>query len=162
MKPGYYLARAVEWKLGVSDNGKDYIAVKFSIEEGEEVGRQLTWRGFFTEKTRQRTIEALRYCGWEGTDFASLDGLDRNLVQLDIDEDEYEGKKHWKVNWVNRLGGLAVKNEMTDQKRREFAARMKGEAMKVPTDLAKAPPAPANDGGDYDGPPPHENSDLPF
>jgi hypothetical protein len=137
MKPGTYVARATEWDLGTTDNGKDYIGVLFRIEEGEAVGQTITWYGYFTEKTEQRTIESLRYCGWEGHNFADLNGLDKNLVKIVVDEEEYEGRIRTKVQWINRLGSMAIKNVMDDKARAAFAARMKGAAMAISKDLAK-------------------------
>jgi hypothetical protein len=138
MKSGTYVARATDWDLGTTDNGKDYIGVFFKIEEGEFLGETITWYGYFTEKTEQRTIESLRYCGWEGHDFTKLEGLSRNPVKIVIDEEEYEGKKRLKVQWVNRLGSMAIKNTMDDKKRAAFSARMKGAAMAISKDLAKS------------------------
>ena len=139
IKPGTYIARAEELDFGITDNNKDYVAVQFKIEEGESIGQRITWFGYFSEKTHERTIQALRYCGWEGHDFTRItnDDIRKNLVQLVIDEEEYEGKLRTKVQWVNRLGGMAVKNRMSDEQRAAFAKRMKGAALSVSKDLAQ-------------------------
>jgi len=138
MKPGTYVARAKEWDLGTTDNDKEYIGVLLQIEEGDSVGQTITWYGYFTEKTEQRTIESLRYCGWEGHNFVDLKGLDKNLVKIVVDEEEYEGRVHTKVQWINRIGSMAIKNVMDDKARAAFAARMKGAAMAISKDLAKS------------------------
>jgi hypothetical protein len=161
MKAGLYVAKAESWELATSENGKEYIAISFEIMEGEAIGRRVPWRGFFTEKTQTRTLEALRYCGWDGHDFLKLDGMNKNLVQLDISEEEYKGKMYPKVQWVNRLGGMAVKNAMTDAQRAAFAARMKGPALAVPKDLAVGTPANTTFPSD-DQPPPHDDDDMLF
>jgi len=159
MKPGLYVAKAEWWELATSENGKEYIVISFCIAEGEHVERRITWRGFFTEKTQTRTLEALRYCGWDGHDFTKLEGLDKNLVQLDVTEEEYNGKMYAKVNWVNRLGGMAVKNVMTEKQRAAFAARMKGPALAVSKDLAIGIAVGTQRD---DEPPPHSDDDIPF
>lgn len=160
---GNYVGRAHGYKFGESDKGSEFIAVEFSIEEGEHKGARLSWRGFFTDKTAQRTIEALRYCGWAGDDLTNLDGLGTNLVQLVIEPEEYEGKTYARIKWVNRLG-VVIKNEMDAPKRAAFAARMKGLALSVDKSMAKGAPAPAmpppSSAGDDD--PGFGDDDIPF
>jgi hypothetical protein len=137
MKNQTCLGRAIEWDLGYSESGKEQVAVAFQLEEGVDAGQRITWRGYFTEKTTERTLQSLRYCGWDGINLADLTGLDKNLVQLVIENEEYNGKTYSKVAWVNQLGGLALKNRMDDKARAAFAAKMKGAALAVPKDLAK-------------------------
>ena len=44
-------------------------------ENDPDVGNSITYFGFFTDKTMKRTIESLRYIGWEGDDLAELPTL---------------------------------------------------------------------------------------
>jgi hypothetical protein len=152
---GTFVAKAESYDFGVSEKNTEFVAVVFRIEEGENFGERVTWNGYFTEKTIKRTLESLRYCGWSGDMVTDLTGIDKNKVQLVIKEEEFEGKLRTKVEWVNRLGGMAVKNRMDDATRKAFAARLKGAAMSVSKDLAKevtvAPKeqaAPAREPGD--------------
>lgn len=120
--------RAREWALGHSSNGTEQIAVLFDYVDSE--GPQtITWFGYFTEAACDRTIEALRYCGWEGDDFGRLEGLDKNEVELVLENDTYEGKTRLKVQWVNRLAALALKAPMDSNQIAAFAARMRGKAV---------------------------------
>src|SRR5690606_28336352 len=113
---GTYTAKAIEWKLGVTSRGTEQIAVLFQLESGE----QITWYGYFTEKTTERTLDALEYMGWDGVDITDPVGLDRNDVRLVIDHETGEdGKTYARVKWVNRIGGLAVKEELTGGARSE-------------------------------------------
>ncbi len=141
MKPGTYKARGVAALLGnSSEKGTPQIDIQFRIVEGEFEGELIRWTGYFTEKTSERTIESLQICGWQGDDlsvFAQRDdgtipppnGVDRNPVELVLEEEVYEGKTRVKVKWVNRPGGgreLNLENAMTRQSASSFAESMKG------------------------------------
>lgn len=153
---GKYYARAHEWDLGVTENGKEQIAVRFRIEGGPADGQAIIWRGYFTEKTMVRTFESLRFCGWAGNNVGEIPVLP-NLVQIVVSHEEYQGKTHPRVQWVNRIGGPVVKNQLEGSARADFAKRMQAAAMQVPTDLAApgnepAPPAAQSNGSGDDVP----------
>ena len=167
--------RAREWALGHSKNGTEQIAVLFDYIDSNGEASTITWFGYFSEAACDRTIEALRYCGWEGDDFGRLDGLDKNEVELVIENETYEGKSHLKVQWVNRLAALALKAPMDQNQVAAFAARMRGKAVASRQKMAAAPRAqqparapahrsPAGDYGDYDGPdaPPPTDDEIPY
>ena len=121
---GKYTARAIEWSQVTQheETGNEEIRVLFGLEGGQTI----TWRGYFTEKTAERTIESLRYMGWQGDDITNVDGLDANEVQLVIKHEEYQGKTQVKVAWVNRLSGVFVGTPMDASRKQAFAQRMKG------------------------------------
>lgn len=152
--PGTYTARAVSAALGLTDSGKEQIAIDFVVLDEGFAGQHITYYGYFTEKTEDRTLESLRYCGWRGDDLTDLSGIDANEVRIECENDTYEGKTRLKVAWVNGMGGLALKTPMTPDQTRAFAARMKAKAaasrMKV-----GAPPR-------NDAPPPTDADAPPF
>lgn len=124
---GTHRARAVEGGLDASKNGTEQMAVRFLITEGEFKGRYITWFGFFTDKTTDRTLEALRYCGWHTDDLTNLDGITDNDVDLVIEDEQAEdGEWRSRVRWVNQPGGRALKSRMDEGSKVAFAARMKG------------------------------------
>ena len=126
---GNYKARAVEYQFGLAETGTEQVAVTFEItEEGEFHGHTIVWFGFFTEATAERTVQALRTCGWDGDDLSDLRGLDRNEVVLVIEHDEYNGKVQVRVKWVNRSGAgrIELKRKMTDAQRIALGRRLKG------------------------------------
>lgn len=127
IEKGTYTAKAVEWKLGVTGTGKEQIAVLFQLEDGS----QITWYGYFTEKTTERTLDSLEYMGWDGVDISNPVGLDRNEVRVVIDHEvsEQDGKTYARVKWVNQMGGLAVKEELTGGALQSFKQRMQGAVM---------------------------------
>jgi hypothetical protein len=150
IEPGKYRARATDAKLGVAQTGSDTVAVAFELLD--QPGQHITWYGYFTEKTVDRTMESLRYCGWEGDDVSDLSGIDANEVEIVVEhEDDKEGKPRARVKWINRAGSskAQLKTEMNDAQKKAFAARMKGAAL---ASRSKIPPKDAGTGKD----------DLPF
>jgi hypothetical protein len=124
-----YRARAIEGQMGFADTGTEQIAVTFEIiEEGDFEGHTITWFGFLTEATTERTIKTLIVCGWEGDDLSDLRGLDRNEVELVIEHETYNGVKRARVKWVNRpgSGAFVMKRPMTDIQKRALAQKMRG------------------------------------
>jgi hypothetical protein len=160
---GNYRARAIDHQFGFAEKGTEQIVVTFEItEEGDFRGHTIAWFGFFTEATSERTVQALRTCGWEGDELSELVGLDRNEVVLVIDHEEYNGKTQARVKWVNRLGSgrIELKKKMTDAQRGVLAKRLKGlvvatKAKAEPTPQSKpqsAPPKPRREyPADWDG-----------
>jgi hypothetical protein len=144
LEEGTYRGRASRAKLGKTSTGKEQVAVEFTFVDPP--GRRMTWFGFFTEATFDRTIEALRYCGWTGTDladFAAADGLlppgmDQE-VELVVEHDEYKGKVSAKIAWVNSGGGLALKDALSADQARSFAARMKGKILALDQSVGRKP-----------------------
>lgn len=139
--------RAAEALLGRSAKKETpQIGVIFTITEGEHQGERVSWMGYFTDNTQERTIEALQICGWDGDDLSDfapptpdtmpgLHGLDRHEVELVLIGEEYGGTNpdyagtvFTRVRWVNRLGGgrLSVENAMDRASASDFAAKMKG------------------------------------
>lgn len=182
---GTQRAKAVSWALGQANTGTPQVGVEFELLDAD--GRpHITWYGFFTDKTLERTVESLRHMGWEGCDLDQLDGLDRNEVYLVIDEQpDLEGKMRARVRWVNSSGGLAMTNRLEGNDLRAFSAQMRSAILALdPSNAAKhaaarkpsqaRKPAPSSARSDSSrgpmspepppdfGPPPHDDSDIPF
>lgn len=165
----FVVSRAKNWALGEASTGKEQIAVSFPIPNENDDGEHfVAWYGYFTEGTYERTIESLRYMGFEGDDLTQLVGLDKNEVELVIEDEEYNGKFHEKVQFINRPGGAAlVKKPLEGDKAKAFAAQMRekfrifdaqGGKKPAAAKPAQRPPQPIGPlGGD---PPPSD--DIPF
>src|ERR1700736_383965 len=106
---GYYRGRATGAVLDHTKEGKPCIVVDFEVlEEGYE-GQHIPWYGYFTDASVDRTMDSLRYCGWNGDDLSvfagdqpvMVEGLNSQEVSLDIAVETYEGKTRSKVQWVN-------------------------------------------------------------
>src|SRR5579872_2986178 len=126
---GNYKARVVEHQFGYAETGTEQVALTFEIvEAGDFEGQTITWFGFFTEATAERTVEALRTCGWEGDDLSNLAGVDRNEVVLVVAHEQYNGKQVARVKWINRLGAgrIELKRPMSEAQKLVLSKRLKG------------------------------------
>lgn len=130
---------------------KKQVVVTFRLTSPEVAGQHLAWFGFFTEKTWERTIESLRYCGFRGDDLSELPNqVLSSEVQLVVEHEEWEGRTRAKVAWVNRSGGVQLKNPMKQDDLKRFAAMMKSRVRGVSEAPAVPPPGrePGSDDGD--------------
>jgi hypothetical protein len=124
---GTYRARAVEGALGRTSKGTEQVALQFTVVDGEQKGHSITWYGYFSEKTLERTLESLEYCGWEGDDLSDLTGIDRNEVSIVVEhEQDEQGQVRARIRWINSGGGIAMKERMDEGDAKAFAQRMRG------------------------------------
>lgn len=164
----YYRAKASSGILGETSGGKPEVAVAFNILTEGATHTQLTWHGYFTEATQERTIESLRIAGFAGDDLTAFEGgydfpSDAPEVELVVEDEEYEGKTRTKVQWVNRAGGPAVKTALTGDKAKAFAAAMKGAFRAFDASNGKrAAPAKPTTADKRPEPPPLSDADIPF
>jgi hypothetical protein len=165
IEAGRYKARGVEAALGVTGTGKEQVAVLVEVTDGPAKGEQLTWYGFFTDATVERTFESLRYLGWSGDDLTDLRGIDANEVTIIVEhETGSDNKVRPRVKWINAPGGgLAMKDKMPENAARAFAQRMRGFAVASRNKAPKAAPAngtrparpaPQNEPSPFDDEPP--------
>lgn len=128
--------------LGTSkQKGTPFIEFYFRVTDGPSAGEEVRWSGYFSEKTQERTIESLQFCGWDGDDLSefsdgALHGLDTTPVQIVVEHEEYEkdGEKKVapRVAWVNRIGGfLQTESAMASDAAASFGERMRGLVAKV-------------------------------
>lgn len=121
---GSHKAKPVKWWTGESSHGTPYIAVQFEIVA---TGETITWWGYVTERTIDRVIESLRYCGWWGHELAKMgeEGMGTKEPIIVVDHEEYNGEIRDRVQWVNS-GERAVTmgGGMDPATERSFAARL--------------------------------------
>ena len=173
----YARSKALEWALGEWDGGKPYVGVSFKIKDPlDDSEKFVGWRGWFTDAAADRTIESLRHLGFEGDDVSELKDLDKNEVELVIEDEEYtdqqsgELKTTTRGQFINKLRGPMVKTKLEGDKATSFAAQMKerfravdasnGKRVTNKPGAAKAAPAAAGPPGEE--PPPLGNDDIPF
>jgi hypothetical protein len=140
---GTYRARCKSAELCLTSSGKEQIQAMFELIDPDFDKETVPWWGFFTEKTAERTMQSLRYCGWRGDDITDLDGVTANEVEIVVEHNDYNGKVNARVAWVNRIGsgGIQVKSPMAETARKAFARKMKALAVKTAKETAaEAPP----------------------
>ena len=129
---GTYVAFPVKSEFGFTNGGKEQVRVDFEISEGEFTNYTLPWFGYFTDKTRTRTLETLRLLGWRGNDLTKLDGIGTRKVEIVVEDDTYQGKTKPKIQYVNPLGGgTRSKSVMSPEQLRAFADKMRAVAQGV-------------------------------
>lgn len=122
MDNGTYRGKVVQWALGTTGTGKEQVAVTLYLPEPDE---RITWFGYFTEKTEERTFRTLRMLGWRGDDISDLSEIQDAECQAVVENEEYEGKVRAKVKWLNALDGPVLQNQMDPSASKSFAARMR-------------------------------------
>jgi len=159
---GKHPARAIAAALGMAETGSYQVGVEFLFTDGPNKDSTITWYGYFTEKTKERTIESLKIAGLKGVDISDLSSLsasDTPTVQIVLEEEEYQGNRQVKVKWVNKIGGLAMKNQLDESGAKQFAALMRGDLAAYDAEHGGgAKPAPKPNGAK----PASDTSDVPF
>lgn len=146
MQAGKYKARAIAVALGVTSTGKEQIVVSFQVADTAET---ISWYGYFSERTWERTVESLRVCGWTGDDLTDFDGgnlagIDTHDVEIVVEEEaDMDGIPRARVRWVNMLrgSGISVKQPLAGSELKSFAAQMRGKIISL--DKAKPGAKPA-------------------
>lgn len=180
---GYFEARAVRVKTdsgeevwaqwGRASTGTQQVLITFEItDEGDWKGVRLPWFGYFTDASWERTVESLTHCGFQGDDLSALNSqqLDQPVsVKIEHEQSQSDGRLYARVGFVNARGGggVKLKNPMSANDVRGFAASMKG---KIAALRAGGGQRSTNSGGGYGGsgygggnqPPPPTDDDLPF
>lgn len=176
VQPGRYNAVAIKFdtdegpayaQFGESSKGTKQVLMQFRILDGDFAGEVLPWFGYFTTKTVDNTLKAMRVCGMKGEDLYSLWGANAQelnqqvSIVTELNTNPENGKTHARVAWVNSPGGgngIKLKAPMAKDDMRKFAAQMKSRVKAIPEVSAPvfaddvAPTPPPQDAGD----------DLPF
>jgi hypothetical protein len=129
--PGTYTARAVESGLGKTQGGKPQVAIRFQItQDGDWKGQYLTWYGSFTDKAREITFKALDSAGWGGESLRDLSGIGSCECAIVVEhEADREGLNRARIRWVNRIGGLSVKDQMSGSEVDDLDRQLRGDML---------------------------------
>lgn len=135
LKDGFYKCRATgRMTIGEAANGTEGMAFEVDIldDDGAPIARKETWL-YFTGKTVEMNSERLRAIGVVGDDLSvdPIPGLGSVVARCELKTETYEGKSRQKVE-IKTSNGAAFKSEMTPEKRRMFAAKMKQHLARVP------------------------------
>ncbi len=139
---GTFRARATEGALGFTSKGSEQIAVSLQLLDGPDEGKAITWYGYFTDKTMDRTLESLRLLGWASDDLSDLTGIDQQNVHIVVEhETDNDGVVRARVRWINGGGGVQLKERMNEGEAKSFAAKMKGRVLAYKMEKGSPPPA---------------------
>lgn len=140
------------------------VCVTFEVLRGPEAGQRISWFGYFTDKTADRTLESLRICGFVGEDMDRFwEQRPENEVQIIVEHEEFDGKTRAKVQWINNPGGGGVRlsDPMNQADARKFAAQFKSKLKSMPavkgTKAEREPPGPAAEPDDRGDVPPDDS-----
>jgi len=100
---------------------------------GVETGEEITWIGALgNEKSLEITAKALRACGCEDPQELESDPtcIARNVVELDIQHDEYQGKVGLRVKWINTPRRFAFKQALDAGSKANALSRLRGFAIR--------------------------------
>ena len=102
-------------------------AVSFEILRGPQAGRTISAFLYFSEKTVERTIESLRYCGFTGDDLDKFSDQNPDVeVEIVVQHDTYQGKTKAKVQWINAPSrGFVLQETLDTKSMKKFAAQFK-------------------------------------
>jgi hypothetical protein len=125
---GKYRAHAVNSDAGYTAKGTEQIVLTFELHNDKR--STITHYRYLSDAALEYTLKDLRTIGWIGDDVGDFakglpSGCDRE-VELVIHHEEFEGKTHARVRFVNAVGGVALKNAMAPDQAKAFGARMKG------------------------------------
>lgn len=116
MKPGTFLCKVVApssgWFGEAGSNNTPFIHIPLVVtQDGECNGERITYQGWITDKSVERTVKNLsEVFGWDG-DLEALANMlnDGPFVgmecQIVCEEETYDGKPRVVIKWLNAPGG---------------------------------------------------------
>jgi hypothetical protein len=127
MANGTFKAACTEHAWAKSKGGKEQLCLSFRLDEGPNQGETILAYLYFTEGALPHSLKSLRALGWAGNNLENLGALSAPVRIVLLDE-EWEGKSHTKVKWINALGtGVSqIQSAMSADEVRLFAARLQG------------------------------------
>lgn len=142
MKPGIYTAKIKDYGIYEGkDETKNHVKVTFDVydtttsKELPEI-KEFQWNGYFTGGAKEITIKTL--VDTFGLNIAFFKNFNKgigsgaineaNPYEVDIQEEEYNGKKNLKIKYVNIPGATRRAQRLSDDKASIFLAGLNLEA----------------------------------
>jgi len=101
MQAGIYKARAIQGseQYGESTTGTPKIRLDLNVPSLE---RTVFTDLFFSDASAEFSYERLRALGWQGDDISDLRSIDANEVEVEIRQEQFDGKQRWRVEILTR------------------------------------------------------------
>lgn len=138
IQAGRFNGKVTDYGVSASSNDNPQVFVVFDVAfpDGEQ---SMTWYGSLNAgKAREITIKALLVLGFHSNSFDDLvDGKDSGAIVLGkeaslvIENEEYEGKSRWKIQWVNSLNSGPKRIESGSAKAKLAALNLDGDLAKI-------------------------------
>lgn len=121
-KPGAYMGKLVDWGCtATKENAVQVVCMFEYIQEGKPL--RLNWFGSFKEKAFDRTIEALKFLGFKGSDLSILaDGQGGKALIKGIEAEivvevrpNLTGKIVAGIAWVNNPHEANIPKKLTKE-----------------------------------------------
>ena len=123
-----------------------------NIGFANEAGQHITYYGYLSAGALPYTMEALEVLGWDAkASGGRIDALNGSMLlvgaecQIEVEEEEFDGKKTLKVKWVNEIGGgfaAEMEKENAEALSLELRALVLEHASGPKPQQAKTPDAP--------------------
>lgn len=137
---GTYRAHAGDKVLGYTTKMTPQVAVQCVIDSPGFEGQSITYYGYLSEGAYEYAIKSLRAMGFEGDDISDLSTVGKIPFSIVVQHEEYEGKISAKVVFVNS-DGVAVKNVMSPDDVKKFAATMRSKIAALSPTVRSTPKA---------------------
>jgi hypothetical protein len=147
-------------KLGTTEKGHEQIGFMVQISRGGGHRDIVPMYLVFSDGAKgsaKYSMERLRALGWEGADLRDLRTIGKNLVDVRVDYETFEGEEKLRVEIVTGLRMDRPMNESAaDSFSKRFAALAEATPIVVQAASEKKPngaPPPEDRGDAYEGPP---------
>lgn len=165
MKIGTFLCKVTApsngWFGEAGSNNTPFLRIPLIVtQEGPCDGEQLTYQGWLTDKSVERTVKNLsEVFGWDG-DLETLARMSNTgpfvgkSCEIVTEEDEHNGKTRVVIKWLNApgQGGKIMDGERALTLARKLSARSKAAAAAEPSPQRKPPVDPDLDAAQDDIP----------
>ena len=132
------------WMQLAGEKQTPYICIPLEVT-GDDVdaGKTITWQGWMTDKSIERTIETLIECFDFNGDLNSLYAGKQTFVGQPVGfttaMEEYNGKTRWKVKWLNRAGYVHQPKKMDETTAKTLLAGWQKKALAVASNFKRDP-----------------------
>lgn len=115
MKTGNYKAKCVDVCLGYTKSGSQMIEMLMEAVDEECAGERISCVMSFSGKAAPYTLDRMRLCGWK--DLQPIEDVMKNVVEIRVYDDEYEGKVRQKCEIVTPQTSLRTGKDFRMGKR---------------------------------------------